>query len=99
MLLSISNFDSRMIRIEKVGHEDLAELTSVAKETFIQSHGHNANTADIQLYLDANNNVIFLKQKSISQMRPIGSCFIKTRWWATQKLYLINPRPMLKLKI
>ncbi|MFT5822132.1 MAG: ribosomal protein S18 acetylase RimI-like enzyme [Crocinitomix sp.] len=43
-----------MIRIEIPQLKDLPELTTLAIETFIQSHGHSASTKDVDNYLQAN---------------------------------------------
>ncbi|NOQ75151.1 MAG: GNAT family N-acetyltransferase [Crocinitomix sp.] len=43
-----------MIRIEIPQLSDLAALTAVAIETFIQSHGHSASEKDVNNYLQAN---------------------------------------------
>lgn len=43
-----------MTKIEIPRPENLAELTVVARETFMQSHGHSAGKADVKAYLDAN---------------------------------------------
>ena len=98
MLLSISNFDSRMIRIEKVGHEDLAELTSVAKETFIQSHGHNANTADIQLYLDANYTRDIFKAEINQPNAAYRLLFYKNEMVGYSKIVLDQPAANVEVK-
>ncbi|MDA7804192.1 GNAT family N-acetyltransferase [Crocinitomix sp.] len=41
-----------MIRIEKPTITDVPKLTALAKETFIQSHGHSAAAEDIKAYMD-----------------------------------------------
>ena len=52
-----------MIRIEKPTEKDLAALTALAKETFVQSHGHSASAEDIESYILTHyTEVIFRKE-------------------------------------
>lgn len=50
-----------MIRIETPTFADLEELTAVAKQTFVQSHGHSASKNDVDSYLEANYSVDIFK--------------------------------------
>jgi ribosomal protein S18 acetylase RimI-like enzyme len=87
-----------MIRIEKAEFEHLAELTAVAKETFIQSHGHSASAADIQTYLSANYSIDIFQAEINQSNAAYRLLFYKNQMVGYSKIVFDQPAKNVKEK-
>ena len=41
-----------MVVIQKVTESQIPQLSEIARQTFVESHGHSASAEDVQQYMD-----------------------------------------------